>query len=64
MYWTHLSRGGLASKKLMIKRAVGWVELGLEENAAIGYCFKRGRSFIRETKADKELAGKKTVMLF
>lgn len=36
-----------------------WVELGLEENAAIGYCFKRGGAFVGETKANEELEKKK-----
>lgn len=63
MYWAHLSRSGLASEELMIQWAVRWVELGLEENAAIGYGFKRGRTFVGETEADEKLKGK-MVMLF
>lgn len=53
--WSYLSRGGFASEKLVIERAVRRVELGLEKNAAIGYCFKRGGTFVGETKANKEL---------
>lgn len=32
----HLSGGGLPSEELVIQRAVGGVELGLQEDAAVG----------------------------
>lgn len=53
--WTHFSRGGLPSEELVIEWAVSWVELGLEEYAAVGYRLQRGWAFVRETKADEEL---------
>ena len=42
----------------MIERAVRGVELGLQEYAAVSYCFQRGWAFIGETKANEELEEK------
>lgn len=44
----------------MVERAVRRVELGLEENAAIGDRFKRGGAFIRKPEPNKELQKNKT----
>lgn len=53
----HLSRRWLPSEELVIERAVGWVELGLQVDAPIGYSLQRGGPFVGETKPDEELVG-------
>ena len=53
----YLSGGGLPSEELVIEGAVGWVELGLQEDAAIGDGFQRGGAFVGEAEPDEELGG-------
>lgn len=51
----HLSGGGLPSEELVIQRAVRGVELGLQEDAAIGDGFQGGGAFIGEAESNKQL---------
>ena len=51
----YLSGGGLPPEELMVERAVGGVELGLQEDAAVGYGLQRRRAFVWEAKPDEEL---------
>lgn len=51
----YLPGGGLPSEELVVKRTVGGVKLGLQEDAAIGYGLKRGRTFIWEAKSNEQL---------
>lgn len=55
MWIDHLPRGGLPSEEVVIQGAVRGVELGLQEDAAIGYGLQRGGAFIREAKSNKQL---------
>lgn len=47
----------------MIERAVRRLELGLKEDAAIGYCFQRGGAFVGETEANEELENKTIIVV-
>lgn len=55
MWIDHLPGGGLPSEEVVIQGAVRGVELGLQEDAAIGYGLQRGGAFIREAKSNKQL---------
>lgn len=59
----HLSRRWLPSEELVIERAVGWVELGLQVDAPIGYGLQRGGPFVGETKPDEELVEETKMIL-
>ena len=45
----------------MVERAVRGIELGLEEDAAIGYGLQRGGTFVGEAKPNEQLDGKEEI---
>lgn len=53
--YLYLSGGGLSSEEGVVHGAVGGAELGLQEDAAIGYGLQRGGAFVWEAHSNEEL---------
>lgn len=60
---THLSGGGLAPEELVVERAVGWAEPGLQEDTAIGDGLQGGRALIGKAKPYEELQNQSGMMI-
>lgn len=60
---TCLSGRGLPAEELVVEGAVGRVEPGLQEDAAIGDGLQRGRALVGEPEADEELQGTNPVLV-
>lgn len=52
---THLSGGGFAPEELMVERAVGRAEAGLQEDTAVGDGLQWSRALVGEAKPYEEL---------